>query len=332
MEAFPPATFESAVDAVTSGDAATLESLLRDHPDLVRARSPREHRATLLHYVAANGVEDERQKSPGNAVQVAEILLRRGADVDALAETYGGGTSQTTLNLLVSSVHPARAGVQAALVETLVDFGAAVNGLEDDGSPLLTALAFHYAEAAETLVRRGARIDTIVTAAGLGRIDLVESFLNADGTLKPEVPLVTAAWLRRSGDARGNLQIAFVWAAMHGRLRMVELLLRKGIDPGVRDHRGWTALHWASHYGYTDVAELLVRWKAPVEAVNEFGGTPLGQTVWTSIHERFLPEHVKIIEMLIYAGAEVDPGWLRDDVRQRLDPRVAEALRRGRAE
>src|SRR5438874_2707389 len=60
--------FESAVEAVINGDVASLESLLRANPELVRARSTRKchfyppvHRATLLHYIAANGVEGYRQ-------------------------------------------------------------------------------------------------------------------------------------------------------------------------------------------------------------------------------------------------------------------------------
>ena len=98
--------FEAAADAVVGGDIAAVESKL--NADLVRARSTRRHHATLLHYVAANGVEDFRQLSPPNAVEIACLLLDAGAEVDALADTYGGGTDQTTMNLLVSSAHPAR--------------------------------------------------------------------------------------------------------------------------------------------------------------------------------------------------------------------------------
>ena len=60
---------------------------------------------------------------------------------DALADTYGGDTLQTTMNLLVSSAHPAGAGLQSAIAEVLLDYGAAVNGVADDESPLMTALA-----------------------------------------------------------------------------------------------------------------------------------------------------------------------------------------------
>jgi hypothetical protein len=82
----PLSQFESAVEAIITGDVATLDRLLRaNRAALIRARSPREHQATLLQYVAANGVEGFRQKTPKNAVEVAKLLLDAGADVDALA-------------------------------------------------------------------------------------------------------------------------------------------------------------------------------------------------------------------------------------------------------
>src|SRR5207248_5944975 len=156
--------FETAVEAVIAGDLRSLESLLDADPALVRARStrvtpfdPPRHRATLLHYLAANGVEGYRQVSPPNAVDAARLLLERGADVDALADMYGGRC--TTMSMLVSSTPPARAGVQVPLVHTLIDFGAAVNGCGSGAwtSPLMTALVFGFADAADALVRRGAR-------------------------------------------------------------------------------------------------------------------------------------------------------------------------------
>src|SRR5207245_2742449 len=164
----PVFQFESAVEAVITGELATLESLVCENPELVRARStrvthfdPPVHRATVLHYVAANGVEGYRQKTPKNAVEVAQTLLKTGAEVDALADMYGGQC--TTMSLLVSSCHPAEAGVQVALVDTLLDFGAAIEGRGSAkwGSPLMTALAFGYLSAAEALVKRGAQVDSI---------------------------------------------------------------------------------------------------------------------------------------------------------------------------
>ena len=128
--------FNQAVQAIITGEAETLKQLLAEQPELIHARSESDHHATLLHYVAANGIEDELQKTPANAVEIANILIDAGADVNAVCETYGGGNAQTTLNLLVSSVHPANAGVQADLVRVLCNAGAKVNGLDDDGLPL----------------------------------------------------------------------------------------------------------------------------------------------------------------------------------------------------
>src|SRR4029077_17069143 len=58
----PVFEFESAVEAVVNGDLAALEDALHRDPPLARPRScricafdPPVHRATLLHYVAANG-------------------------------------------------------------------------------------------------------------------------------------------------------------------------------------------------------------------------------------------------------------------------------------
>jgi hypothetical protein len=108
-ESSPVARFERAVDAVVAGDAARLERALRVHPDLVRVRSSRTHHSMLLHYVGANGVEGWRQRTPNNAVQVAEILLNADAEVDATADMYDGGC--TTLGLVATSIHPTLAGV-----------------------------------------------------------------------------------------------------------------------------------------------------------------------------------------------------------------------------
>ncbi len=74
------------------------------------------------------------------------------------------------MGLLVSSVHPCEAGVQAPLVDLLVDYGAKPNDLG-------VALMFGYTRAAERLAIRGACVDNIVFAAGLGQTELVRQML-----------------------------------------------------------------------------------------------------------------------------------------------------------
>jgi hypothetical protein len=94
--------FSQAVEATASGDESVLRALLQAHSGLVYERAAFPHRATLLHYVAANGVEVRR--SPRNAPAIARILLAAGAEADAVAPVYG--ISDTTLCLTVTSVHP----------------------------------------------------------------------------------------------------------------------------------------------------------------------------------------------------------------------------------
>ena len=114
--------FETAVNAIISGDATTLQTLLKRSPKLISQRSQFGHRATLLIYVAANGVETWRQTVPANAADIAHILLAAGADVNANANVYGG--EYDTLSLLMSSSHPATADLTKTLAELLKEAGA----------------------------------------------------------------------------------------------------------------------------------------------------------------------------------------------------------------
>lgn len=294
--------YESAVDAIVSGDLPALDSLLHDHPALVQARSSRTHGATLLHYVAANGVESYRQKTPPNAVDVAHLLLSRGSEADATAIMYGGDA--TTMSMLVSSAHPAEAGVQVALVDTLVDFGAAPNGPGDDGEPLLTALLFGYPAAAEALVRRGARVDNVLVAAGLGRDDLVRSYVDDDGTLRPEATVRSPARWMPVGT-RANVEWALVLAAWLGQTDVTDYLSRL-VDLGARGPHGFTALHWAAIEGHLGLVDLLLERGAPLEARDQnHGSTVLGTAVWVAKNSAPAGA-LAVIERLLEAGARPD--------------------------
>jgi len=268
----PVRLFESGVEAVVDGDLETLTTLLRQYPELAKARSqrvthfdPPVHRATLLHYIAANGVEGYRQRTPANAVAIAKILLDAGAEVDALAALYGGQC--TTMSLLVSSCHPAQAGVQVALLDTLVDYGASV---EERGegkwkSPLMTALAFGYRDAAEALVRRGARVDHLAAAAGLGRLN-------------------DAARLLPGADPKSR-HVALALAAQSGHTAVVKLLLDAGEDPDRYNpdgnHAHSTPLHQAALAGHDAVVQLLVERGARLDMKDTiYQGTPLDWAVY----------------------------------------------------
>jgi ankyrin repeat protein len=266
----PVFEFESAVEAVVDGDLAALEQALGSDPALVRARSgrvcafdPPVHRATLLHYVAANGVEAYRQKTPPGAVEIARALLTAGAEPDAVADMYGA--KSTTMSMLVSSSHPAEAGLQAPLIELLLDFGAAIEGrgTRKWETPLFTALAFGMIDAAQVLAKRGARIE-LPTAAGLGLVD-------------------QAARLLSSAEAEARHR-ALSLAAQHGHVEIVRLLLDAGENTDrynlEGNHPHTTPLHQAVLGGHEAVVRLLVERGARLDIRDTiWHGTPLGWAI-----------------------------------------------------
>lgn len=264
--------FEDAVEAVVNGDLEGLRALLAANPWLARARSTRRccfdppvHRATLLHYVAANGVENHRQCTPPNAVAIATALLDAGAEPDALADLYGQPCA--TLGLLVSSSHPAQAGLQVELALLLVGRGASLEGRgETWGAPLRSALVFGFTDTAEALATRGARVVGAADAAGLGRLD----------ELRARLP---------GADARDR-HLALALAAQLGRVECVRALLDTGEDPDRYNpegaHAHATPLHHAAGGGHLEVVRLLLERGARFDLEDRiWHATPLG---W-ALHE-----------------------------------------------
>lgn len=276
--------FERAADAIVSGDLASLKRLLHKNPGLIRERSTRAHRATLLHYIGANGLEEYRQKTPKNAVQVLTALLDAGADVNAIADIY---SRDTALGLVATSIHPLQAGVQQALMKTLLAAGAAV----DPGGDIVGAcLANGRGQAAEFLSQRGAHLD-LEGAAGVGRLDLVRTYFRGDGKLEP-------------GATRKQMQAGLNWACEYGRTSVVEFLLDEGADLTVGDSHGQTALHWAAVGGQMETVRVLLKRGAPLEAKNAYGGTVLDQAVWCALHDELGVDYLPVIETLLAAGAD----------------------------
>lgn len=292
--------FESAVDAIVDGDVAALERLLDADPDLIRERSTRTHHATLLHYVGANGTE--KQRTPRNAVQVAKILLDAGADGNAVGEMYGG---TTVLGLVATSVHPAKAGVQEALMEFLLARGATLEGaIAPDytrGSIVNACLANGRPNAAAFLARHGARL-YLDGAAGVGRLDVVKTFFNEDRSLKADA-------------TKEQLERGFTWACGCGRTDVVEFLLEMGVQLNAAPH-GETGLHWAAYGGQSNIVKLLLERGSPLDFKdNPYDGTPLAWALhgWTHPPEATACRYYEVVAMLVAAGATVDPECLADE-------------------
>jgi hypothetical protein len=317
------ARFERTVDAVVVGDAARLERALRDDPGLVRARSPRTHHSTLLHYVGANGVEGWRQRTPTNAVQVAEILLDAGAEVDATADMYCGGC--TPLGLVATSVHPKLAGVLQPLIDVLLARGARVDAIGGgNGARIVNScLANGRPDAAEYLAQRGAPLD-LEAAAGVGRLELVKSFFGPDGTLKPTGTVA-------------QLKDGFTWACEYGHTEVVAYLLDHGVaasDVLPRPHKQ-TGLHWAAYGGHANTVRVLLDRRPPLDLRDgTFSGTPLDWALHGWRERRgdgpaVQEPYYETVALLVAAGASVESAWLSED-HEKGDPRMFAILTGGK--
>jgi Ankyrin repeats (many copies) len=289
--------FEEAADAIVTGDLEGLKRLLHQNPALVRERSTREHRATLLHYTSANGVEGYRQKTPKKIIEITKLLLDSGAEVDAEADVYRGGC--TTLGLAATSVHPEVAGVQEPLLQLLLDYGAAIekpNLAGNQHSAVIACFANGRPRAGEFLAARGAQLD-LESAAGLGRMDLLQTFFDSDGRLK--LPAT-----------KKQLQRGFLWACMYGREEAVAYLADHGADLLDRADSGATALHWAAGGAHAGIIKLLLDRGAPLEEINTWGGTVLEHAGYGFAHHQNSIDYAPAFEMLLAAGAKIEGTWL----------------------
>ena len=299
----PAARFEAAVEAIVAGDIPALKTMLRDDPSLINARSMRSHHAMLLHYTGTNGVEGYRQQYPPNAVEVLQFLLAAGADVNATAGMYGGGS--TTLGLMATSFHPAKAGIMTTMLQILLDAGAYIDDPGASGHGHCTingCLANGRPEAADFLLRKGARLD-LEAAIGVGRLDVVQQYFEEDGSLRPTA-------------TQTQLERGFMWACEYGHSTVIDFLLNQGLDPNIGVD-GMYGLHWALIGGHLDTVQLLLARGASTEVRNMYGGNAVGCAVWAAGNSHGVyswpqkeVDYMGIIETLLKAGGSIERGML----------------------
>ena len=237
--------FEQAVDAAVNGELATLKELLRLHPQLATARSPRPHHCTLLNYLGANGFEGWRQKTPANAVAVIDVLIEAGADANAVCYTYRGGPGENTLGLLTSSGHPREAGLTLAMVAALARGGAKL----DDVYTLLADL--HEANQQGRFADAVLGIDLAAESTGAAFVEA--AMLGESSILFALIDAGVDINVRRDGGTTALHQ-----AAINGNATLVDELLERGADSSLRDDVfNGNAAGWAHAGGHEELARRL---------------------------------------------------------------------------
>ena len=282
--------FLPAIEAVRAGDVERFRTLLTADPSLATSRSSISH-PTLLQCVTLDG------KDKPNNVEMARILIDAGAELNEPLVAAGSIDNR-------------------AVAELLLDCGAAIDGT-GGWSPLEEALYWNSQNVIALLLERGARVQNLRMAAGLGRTDLIESYFNADGSLKPEAGRINwpfgdlktiaranhdvvgkqsladrvNAW---SQDRQGIVNNAFVYACMHGHIDAAKLLLEKGAEinvvPGGFDYAG-TGLHYAALNGHRAMIEFLLEQGAD----RNIKDTKVGSTAagWAEYGG-----HIKLLDLL----------------------------------
>jgi len=250
--------FHPAMVAIKTDDLERFRALIRQDPTLATSRSSTSH-PTLLQCLVLSG------NALANKLEMARILIEAGAELNG------------PLGACASSDN-----VEAA--KLLLDSGAAVDGT-GGWSPLEEALYWNGRRTINLFLQRGARIQNLRIAAGLGRLDVIENFFNRDGSLKPEAGPINWPWgdlqvIAKSNfdaagkqslasrfsswtkDRQGIINNAFVYACMHGHIAAATLLMDKGAEintiPGGFDFAG-TGLHYAAYNSHRAMVEFLLQ-------------------------------------------------------------------------
>lgn len=251
------AKFHPAMEAVRSGDLEKFQALIAADPSLATLRSKTSH-PTLLQCVVLDG------KGRPNNVEMAQVLIDAGAELNEPLVAAGSINNRP-------------------VAELIIDRGGAIDGT-GGWSPLEEALYWNSQDVIALLLERGAKLQNLRIAAALGRTDLIESYFNPDGSLKPEAgkidwPFGNLETIARSNhheagkrslsdrvnswsqDRQAIINNAFVYACMHGHIDAARLLLEKGAEinviPGGFDYAG-TGLHYAALNGHRGMIEFLL--------------------------------------------------------------------------
>lgn len=173
------------------------------------------------------------------------------------------------------------------LAELLVTAGANINIEVTWGmTPLQWAANMGSRDVADVLLAHGARPQlNMWCAAGLGMLDVVQSFWDSPNTLKPGAgqtrsrDLGNGKWGKAPppDNYKELVSEAFYIAGRNGHVDVAWFLLEKGADINCRGFFGAPGLHWAAINGHMPMVEFLIQHGADLQLRDtQFNSTSLG--------------------------------------------------------
>ena len=281
--------FMAAFLCLKASDMAGLGRLLTAHPDLATARGTNGN--TLLHLAGSI------HRTP----DYSRILLEAGADVNSANDRGWTPLHQTGYSNKVE------------IAELLLRYGASIEaeGHGSGGTPLIAALFWGHREAAEVLAGPGVVPHNLRSAAGLGRLPLVESLFDSSGRLMSEAFSARGFYRPHSGfpdwepsdDPQEVLDEALVWACKSDRVSVLPRLVAGGARVDADPYRG-TPLTWAAGCDALSAAEWLLDHGANVNQRGTFGGPDHGQGV-TACHIAAQSGHLEMVKLLVSRGTDL---------------------------
>jgi ankyrin repeat protein len=212
---------------------------------------------------------------------------------------HGADPNRSWGELDEAPLHVAARRWDVATAERLVSHGADVGRRRLDGAtPHTLASIYGNQDIADWLLRHGARdelsaLDRFVAACTRGDRTQAEAILAAQAELRGQLTLDHHLMLHRPAEA--------------GNTASLETMLACGFDPSTRDKDRVTALHRAAMGGHVEAVRMLLRHRAPVDAVDGmFAAPPLVWAVQGRHHAGAGADHVAVARELIAAGSPIE--------------------------
>ncbi|KAJ5675431.1 hypothetical protein N7462_008328 [Penicillium macrosclerotiorum] len=212
--------------------------------------------------------------------QIVQILLEQGADVNAQGGDYG------------TALYAASCRGHDQIVQILLEQGADINAQGGDyGTALYAASFYGYDQIVQILLERGADVNAqggdygtaLYAASCYGHDQIVQILLEQGADVNAE---------------GGDYGTALCAASFCGYDQIVQILLERGADVNAEGGDYGTALYAASCYGYDQIVQILLERGAYINAQGGDYGTALCAASFCGYDQ--------IVQILLEQGADVN--------------------------
>lgn len=301
--------FRRAYQAIENCEPSTLDAIIKANPEVVAV--PGTNGNTLLGLATSTLVTPDLSRSPSEPnsdleprFAMVRALIDAGADIDAANQKGWTVLHQAAYS---NNVEAARLFIDAGATVDLESYG-------DGGTPLTVALWWGHSEVSDYLAGLAVVPLNLRIAAGLGDIDALGRFFDANETLLPDAGAKRTfhrphsgfpPWVPTPGNAQEIIDDAFSFATRNGQLEAMAFLHDRGAGLDSVPCNG-SPLMWAAISRRPEAVEWLIAAGADVNAKADFARNG-GQT---PLHSAAFSDDPDMVRLLADAGAS--PA-IRDD-------------------